>query len=153
MKHNEVVELLRDKGFEAYFEQELPLNSETEFSKMIDNFTWITEYPNGSRGFYDKMNPNNPDFLMDFDLIMPEGYGELISGGEREFTREGITRQMKKTGLNPEEYDEFLKLYDDGMMLPSSGFGVGIERLTCFICRLEHISKAAMFPKIPDNGK
>ncbi|MBI5411580.1 hypothetical protein HZA43_00200 [Candidatus Peregrinibacteria bacterium] len=72
-----------------------------------------------------------------------------MSGGEREFTREGITRQMKKTGLNPKEYESFLKLYDDGTMLPSSGFGMGIERLTRYICGLEHISEAAMFPKLP----
>lgn len=56
---------------------------------------------------------------------------------------------MKKTGLNPKEYESFLKLYDDGTMLPSSGFGMGIERLTRYICGLEHISEAAMFPKLP----
>jgi asparaginyl-tRNA synthetase len=149
MKHEEVIKLLKSNGLKAERGEEIPVESECEFSKMIDNFVWITDYPNGSRGFYDRMNPNNPDFLMDFDLIMPEGYGEVISGGEREFTREGIIRQMEKTGLNPKEYEEFLELYDGGAMLPSSGFGIGIERLTRFICGLKHISEAALFPKLP----
>ncbi len=149
MKHEEVVRLLKSKRLDVEIGQEIPFESEVEFSKMNDTFVWITDYPDGSRGFYDRMNLNNPNFLMDFDLIMPEGYGEVISGGEREFTREGITRQMKKTGLNPKEYESFLKLYDDGTMLPSSGFGIGIERLTRYICGLKHISEAALFPKLP----
>ena len=149
IKHEEVVRLLKSKKINAEPGEEIPCESEIEFSRMIDNFVWITDYPNGSRGFYDRMNPENSHFLLDFDLIMPEGYGEIISGGEREFTREGITRQMKKTGLEPKEYEQFLKLYDDGTMLPSSGFGIGIERLTRFICGLKHISEAALFPKLP----
>lgn len=149
IKHEEVIELLKSKKLKAEFREEIPFESETKFSGMIDNFVWITDYPNGSRGFYDRMNPDDTDFLMDFDLIMPEGYGEVISGGEREFTKNGIIRQMKKTGLNPKEYEEFLELYNNGTMLPSSGFGIGIERLTRFICGLSHISEATLFPKLP----
>lgn len=150
--HEEVVKLLKSKGLTAEIGQEIPFASEVEFSKMNKAFVWITDYPNGSRGFYDRVNPNNPEFLMDFDLIMPEGYGEVISGGEREFTKEGIIRQMNETGLDPKAYESFLKLYDDGTMLPSSGFGIGIERLTRYICGLKHISEAALFPKLPINA-
>ncbi len=149
ISHECVVNLLKENNLKAEQGEEIHFESEVEFSRMQNNFVWITEYPNGSRGFYDKVNPKKPDYLMDFDLIIPEGYGEVISGGEREFTREGITRQMLKTGLNPNEYETFLKLYDDGTMLPSSGFGIGIERLTRYICGLKHISEAAMFPKLP----
>lgn len=147
--HTEVVEILKAKGFNAEYGEEIPFEAEVEFSRMQEGFVWITDYPNGSRGFYDRMNPVKPDFLKDFDLIMPEGFGEVVSGGEREFSREGITRQMLKTGLNPKDYETFLKLYDDGTMLPSSGFGIGIERLTRFICGLKHVSEASMFPKLP----
>ena len=148
-RHIEVVELLRNMGLEVDEKKDIPLKSEEEFSKMQDGFVWITSYPNGSRGFYDRMNPDNKDYLLDFDLIMPEGYGEVISGGEREFTREGIERQMQITGIDPKEYESFLELYDDGSMLPSAGFGIGVERLTRYICGLDHISEASLFPKIP----
>lgn len=149
VSHKEVVKLLKTKGLEAKYEEDIPFKSEMEFSKMQNSFVWITDYPNGSRGFYDRVNPQNLNCLMDFDLIMPKGYGEVMSGGEREFTKEGITRQMSKIGLNPKEYKEFLKLYDEGNMLPSSGFGIGIERLTRYICGLDNISEASMFPKLP----
>jgi len=149
IRHEEVVKLLKSNELAVEYSQEIPFESEAEFSKMNDSFVWITDYPDGSRGFYDGTNPKNQGFLMDFDLIMPEGYGEVASGGERECTREGIMRQMKKTGLSPKEYESFLKLYDDGTMLPSSGFGMGIERLTKYVCGLKHISEAAMFPKLP----
>ncbi len=147
--HAEVVRILKAMGLKAEDGEEIPFESEVEFSRMQDSPVWIIDYPNGSRGFYDRLNPNDPAHLMDFDLILPGGYGEVMSGGEREFTREGITRQMQRTGLNPAEYEEFLRLYDNGAMLPSSGFGIGVERLTRYICGLEHISEASMFPKLP----
>lgn len=147
--HHKLVHALKERGLEADPTKDIPFSSELEFSKNRSAPAWILDYPNGARGFLDRVNPMMPEYLMDFDLILPEGYCELMSGGERESTREGVTRQISRLGFDPSQYEGFLKLYDDGNLPPSGGFGFGIERLTRYLCGLKHISEATISPKLP----
>ena len=101
-----------------------------------------------SRGFYDREDPVRPGILRDFDMLYPEGFGEAISGGEREHTYKGVLKRMKLTGVDPEEYGWYLQMLKEGV--PSSvGFGIGVERLTRWICGLKTIWEAVPFPKVP----
>jgi asparaginyl-tRNA synthetase len=82
------------------------------------------------------------------DLIYPEGYGEAVSGGERENEYERIKYRIHKKGQTYAQFKNYLKCAKEGLP-PSAGFGIGIERLTRYICGLERIEEASLFPKIP----
>jgi len=121
---------------------------ETMISKTHTEPVWIVDIPITRREFYDKEDLENPGYLRDMDLIYPEGYGEALSGGEREYKYERIKTRILKKGQALEQFKEYLKLAKND--LPSSaGFGIGIERLTRFICGLKRIEETSLFPKIP----
>jgi len=100
------------------------------------------------REFYDRQDEKRPGTLVDMDLIYPEGFGEALSGGEREYQCQKIRRRIQEKGINLEAYDLYLKLAESGLY-PSAGFGFGIERLTRFICGLQDIGETRLFAKKP----
>ncbi|MGC8608659.1 MAG: asparagine synthetase A [Thermoplasmata archaeon] len=109
---------------------------------------WIIDIPLNEREFYDRENENAPGTLIDMDLIYPEGYGEAISGGEREFEYSKIIERIHKKGQSEDQFKWYLEFAKDGF-LPSAGFGIGIERLTRYVCGLERIEDVHPFPKVP----
>jgi asparaginyl-tRNA synthetase len=121
---------------------------ETTLSKKADCPVWIVDIPIDAREFYDREDPKNPGFLRDMDLIYPEGYGEALSGGEREYIYERILYRMRKKSMDMSKFREYLKIARKGLY-PSAGFGLGIERFTRFICGLKRIEDTILFPKIP----
>ncbi len=148
LTHKQAIELLRSNGYQASYEEEIPWDAEVALSAMHEEPFFIYDYPLLSRGFYDREDPNRPGLLRDFDMLYPEGYGEAISGGEREHTYDGVLKRMKLTGVNPEEYGWYLQMLKEGVP-HSVGFGIGVERLTKWICGLETIWEAVPFPKVP----
>jgi asparaginyl-tRNA synthetase len=148
LTHKEAVELLRSKGYMVSYVEEIPWDAEKALSAMHQEPFFIYDYPLVSRGFYDREDPNRPGILRDFDMLYPEGFGEAISGGEREHTFEGVLKRMKLTGENPEKYGWYLQMLKQGVPF-SVGFGIGVERLTRWICGLEAIWEAVPFPRVP----
>ncbi len=146
--HREAVDLLRGKGFDCKQGEEVPWEAESALSKSFGDFFWIYDYPKTARGFYDREDEERPGILRDFDLFYPEGYGEAISGGEREYKYEKVASRMLATGEVPEAYRWYLEMLKDGTS-PSAGFGIGVERLTRYICGKEFIWEAVPFPKVP----
>ncbi len=109
---------------------------------------WIIDFPSDEREFYDREDPSRPGILMDMDLIYPEGFGEALSGGEREFDPKRIVGRMNEQELELEEFKLYLEFAEKG--LPSSaGFGIGLERMTRFVCGLNDIKDTCLFPKMP----
>jgi len=147
--YQEALEQLRDLGFkELSSRKEIPWKAEKALSEAFDEPFWIINYPYGSRGFYDRQDPINPALLKDFDLMYPDGFGEAISGSEREFLYKHVKRRMVEQGLSLKDYQWYLEMLQMGVP-PSAGFGLGLERLTRYICGLEKIWEAAAFPKVP----
>jgi len=109
---------------------------------------WLIDFPREVREFYDREDPDRPGILLDMDLIYPEGYGEALSGGEREHTLPRILRRLEQDGISPDRFAEYLRFAEEGLPA-SAGFGIGIERLTRYICGLDHIKEARLFPKVP----
>ena len=109
---------------------------------------WIIDFSIKDREFYDRENLERPGILVDMDLIYPEGYGEALSGGEREFELEKIKRRIELKGIDLKVYEIYLKFAARGLF-PSAGFGIGIERLTRFICGLDRIDETRLFAKLP----
>ncbi len=142
------VDLLRSRGFDMRPDEEIPWIAEEALSRMFEEPFWICEYPMTARGFYDREDPERPGVLRDFDLVYPEGFGEAVSGGEREYQFERVLARIRSNGEDPEAYGWYLEMLGEGVP-PSAGFGIGVERLTRYVCGLENIWEAVPFPKVP----
>ena len=132
-----------EEAYEKYGE-----DFEKKLSEEHKEPIWVVDIPLKCREFYDKENPEKPGYLRDMDLIYPEGYGEALSGGEREYEYERIKTRIHKKGQTLVKFKEYVKLAKDGLPA-SAGFGIGIERLTRFICGLDKIEDTSLFPKVP----
>jgi len=121
---------------------------EIELSKRAAEPIWILDFPIEGREFYDREYSDQSGILVDMDLIYPEGYGEALSGGEREYQYEKIKKRIEMKEIGLKAYEIYLKFAEKGLF-PSAGFGIGIERLTRYICGLSHIEETRMFAKLP----
>jgi len=123
-----------------------------EFEQIISKThkepVWIVDLPLTNREFYDREDPKRPGVLRDMDLIYPEGYGEALSGGEREYEYDRIKQRILKKGQKLSQFKDYLTSAKDDLP-PSAGFGIGIERLTRYICGLKRIEETTLFPKVP----
>lgn len=131
---------------EAY--EKYAANFEIVLSQEHKEPFWIIDIPIEAREFYDREDPKRPGILRDMDLVYPEGYGEALSGGEREHIYDRVIDRIKKFGLQPSDFKLYLEFVKRGIPA-SAGFGIGIERLTRFVCGLKRIEEATLFPKVP----
>lgn len=150
--HRKAIDMLKRNGLEVDCGREIPWREERKISEMFETPFFIVDYPKGSRGFYDKedpmrVSPEGVTILRDFDMLYPEGYGEAASGAEREYEYEKIVRRMRETGEDPRTYDWYMEMLREGIV-PSAGFGIGVERLTRFVCGLQNVSEARPFAKV-----
>jgi asparaginyl-tRNA synthetase len=146
--HAQAVQDLTELGHPQNPDGEIEWSGEALLSAQSATPFFIVDYPKGSRGFYDRESTTSPGTLRNFDLIASDGYGELCSGGEREFDYARLVTRMRETGENPAKYSWYLDLAREG--IPSSaGFGIGVERITRFVAGLEAAWQANAFPKLP----
>lgn len=146
--HTEAVSELIGVGHQQSPAAEIDWVGEELLSRKASKPFFVTDYPKGSRGFYDREDPANPGVLANFDLIAPEGYGELTSGSQREHEYVPIISRMRETGENPVKYGWYLDLVRQG--IPSSaGFGVGVQRFVRYLTGLDAVWRVSAFPKVP----
>lgn len=148
MTHAAAVAALRELGHDQSGEAELDWVGEEKLSRRHRQAFFVVDYPKGSRGFYDRESRTEPGVLRNFDLIMPDGYGEVISGGERESDYTRLITRMRETAENPAKYRWYLDVARDGLP-PSAGFGIGLERLVRYLAGHESVWQSSAFPKIP----
>jgi asparaginyl-tRNA synthetase len=148
ISHHEAIELLRKLDRPHSAESEIDWECEELLSRTAQRPFFIVDYPRGCRGFYDRESRTEDGVLRNFDLIAPEGYGELASGSEREFEYRRLIERMRETGENPAKYSWYLEIARGGIP-PSAGCGIGVERLTRYVAGLQEIWQASAFPKIP----
>jgi len=127
---------------------EIDWDGEELLSHKTDVPFFITDYPKGSRGFYDRESRTEPGVLRNFDLIAPGGFGELVSGSERESDYSRIVTRIRETGENPAKYEWYLDMVRAGIP-GSAGFGMGLERLTRFLTGLDSVWQVSAYPKVP----
>ncbi|MEW6455591.1 MAG: asparagine synthetase A [Acidobacteriota bacterium] len=128
--------------------QKYQKNYEDLLSRELGEPVWLIDFPIEIREFYDREDKSQPGYLVDMDLIFPEGYGEALSGGEREFEYEKILKRIQRKNIDLSYFSFYLEIAKKGLY-PSAGFGIGIERLTRYICGIERIEETKLFPKIP----
>jgi asparaginyl-tRNA synthetase len=117
-------------------------------SATLDAPSWVIDFPRRIREFYDREDRSRPDVLLDMDLMYPEGFGEALSGGEREYELDRIHSRLDRDDIPRSKFARYLEEVKAGVPR-SAGFGIGIERLTRFICGLDSIEDARLFPKAP----
>lgn len=146
--HADAVADLHELGHAQNPHAEIDWAGEAILSRKASRPFFITDYPKGSRGFYDRESREQPGYLRNFDLIAPEGYGELCSGSEREHHYATIIARIRETGENPAKYGWYLQMLREG--LPgSAGFGIGLERFTRYVAGLDSVWQASAYPKVP----
>lgn len=147
ISHTEATTTLERMGHTQNRDSEITWSGEQMLSQKASRPFFVTDYPKGSRGFYDRESRSRPGMLKNFDLIAPDGYGELSSGSEREFEYARLVSRMRETGENPAKYSWYLDLARDGIR-PSAGFGLGLERLTRYVAGLSNVWQAVAYPKL-----
>ncbi|MDH6136261.1 asparaginyl-tRNA synthetase [Kitasatospora sp. MAA4] len=146
--HAEAVADLHAVGHDQSADAEIDWAGEALLSSKSSRPFFVTDYPKGSRGFYDRESRTEAGVLRNFDLIAPEGFGELCSGSERTNDYAEIITRMRETGENPQKYRWYLELVKEGIPA-SAGFGIGVERLTRYVAGLDAVWQANAFPKLP----
>ncbi|MEM0198759.1 MAG: asparagine--tRNA ligase [Desulfurococcaceae archaeon] len=146
VKYDEAIEMLQMKGVNVKWGDDLGADEERVLSMEFETPFFVTHFPKHIKSFYMKIDRSRPDVVLGFDLLAPEGYGEIIGGGEREDNYEILYQRILEQGLNPEDYKWYLDLRKYGS-IPHSGFGLGIERAVMWIAGLDHIREAIPFPR------
>ena len=125
---------------------DLNIDSERELTRKMMTPLFITEYPTKVKPFYVKENQDRPGTSLTFDLLGPQGYGELSSGGMREDNLPILSQRIKQTGLDPIDYGWYLDLRKYGSV-EHGGFGMGIERLLRWFIGIDDIKDSVLFPR------
>jgi asparaginyl-tRNA synthetase len=147
MTYTDSLKVLKDKcNIDIEWGKDLRTIEEDELSKLYDNFIIVTNYPKKVKAFYMKEDDDNPEVVHGCDFIAPETYGEIIGGSERESDLEKIKERLVEMGENPEHYTFYLDTRRYGSV-PHGGFGMGVERVIAWICKLENIKDAIPFPR------
>lgn len=156
LPYDKAIEILRSKGFKFTGENEnvreirvgddLNIDSERELTKGAQKPIFVVGYPIAVKPFYVKEDPNNKGVGLAADMLAPQGFGEITSGGLREDHIVSITERIKNEGLNPAAYDWYLDLRKYGSV-PHGGFGLGIERLLRWITNADDIKDTVLFPR------
>lgn len=146
--HADVVAALAEMGHAQDEGTEIDWVGEALISHKSDRPFFVTDYPKGSRGFYDKENPERPGSLSNFDLLAHGGYGELVSGSERQSDYRAIVTGIRESGENPAKYGWYLEEVRQGIPA-GAGFGMGLERVTRYLTGLDSLWQVSAYPKLP----
>jgi asparaginyl-tRNA synthetase len=119
---------------------------ETEITKRYDKPVFVYGYPSAVKAFYMEPWPGRPEVCKSVDLLAPEGYGEICGGSERISDHDLLLKRIHDQGLPEEAFKWYLELRKYGSV-PHSGFGMGVERVTAWLCGIEHIREAIPFPR------
>jgi len=147
ISYDEAVAILKKKNIEFEYGSDFGAPDETVISGEFDKPLLVHRYPARIKAFYMKSDPEQPDKALCVDMLAPEGYGEIIGGGQREDDLETLEKKIKEHDLPKEAFEWFLDLRRYGSV-PHSGFGLGIERAVTWICGLNHLRETIPFPRL-----
>lgn len=145
--YEEAIKVLNENGNSAKFGDDFGGDEETIISKNFDKPVIIHRYPAAMKAFYMATDAARPELSLSFDMIAPEGYGEIIGGGERLSSYETVIERLRQNNLPEESFQWYLDLRRYGSV-PHAGFGLGLERTVAWICGTEHIREVIPFPRM-----
>jgi asparaginyl-tRNA synthetase len=145
--YDEAIKILKDKGIDFQWGSDFGGTDETIISEHFEKPVFIHRFPSEMKAFYMKRDPENPNLALGCDVFAPEGYGEIIGGGQREDNLEILENRIKEFNLPREAFEWYIDLRKYGTV-PHSGFGMGIERVVSWICKLSHVRETIPFPRM-----
>jgi asparaginyl-tRNA synthetase len=147
ISYDEAVKRLQAKGLPIQWGGDFGGPDETTLSEEYDRPVLVHRYPAAIKAFYMKPDPERADLALGVDMLAPEGYGEIIGGGERLADLDLLLQRLKEHNLPQEAFEWYLDLRRYGSV-PHGGFGMGIERVVSWVCGLEHLREAIPYPRM-----
>ncbi|MEE9203645.1 MAG: asparagine--tRNA ligase, partial [Nitrospirales bacterium] len=144
--YEEAIAILQKKGNPIQPGDDFGGDEETMLSNEFDRPVIVHRYPSSIKAFYMQNDPERPELALCMDVLAPEGYGEIIGGGQRIHEIEKLMARIQEHKLPEEEFRWYLDLRRYGSV-PHSGFGMGIERVVAWICGLDHVRETIPFPR------
>lgn len=145
--YEEAIDILNKNQKPAKFGDDFGGDEETVISQQFDRPVMIHHYPLAIKAFYMKQDETNPKLARCVDVIAPEGYGEIIGGGQREDSLDKLRARIKEHGLSEETFQWYLDLRRFGSV-PHAGFGLGVERTVAWITGVPHVRETIPFPRM-----
>ena len=147
VSYDEAVKILTDKGMAFEWGGDFGGPDETALSDHFDRPVMVHRYPAAIKAFYMKSDPERPELALGVDVLAPEGYGEIIGGGQRLDDLALLEQRIEEHKLPKEAFDWYVDLRRYGTV-PHGGFGMGIERAVAWICGLEHVRETIPYPRM-----
>ena len=147
LRYEEALALLNAEGKTLAFGDDFGADEETVLSERFDRPVMVHRYPAASKAFYMKPDPADPRLALCVDVLAPEGYGEIIGGGQREDDLAALEARIDAHNLPREAFSWYLDLRRYGGV-PHAGFGMGIERMVAWLCGLHHVRETIPFPRM-----
>lgn len=147
IQYDEAIDRLQERGVEVEWGDDFGGDEETILSNQFDKPLLIHRYPLASKAFYMKTDPENEKWSLSMDMLAPEGYGEIIGGGQREDNLSSLKAKIQAHSLPMEAFQWYIDLRRYGTV-PHAGFGLGIERTVAWICGIPHIRETIPFPRM-----
>lgn len=147
VSYEEAITLLNQHGNPARFGDDFGGDEETIISSQFDRPVLVHRYPTAIKAFYMQPDENDPAKALAFDMLAPEGYGEIIGGSQRIHDYDLLVKRLKEHNLPVEAFQWYLDLRRYGSV-PHAGFGLGLERTVAWICGTEHIREVIPFPRM-----
>ncbi len=147
ISYDEAVKFLQEKGSEIRWGGDFGGTDETLLSENFTKPVLVHRYPSQVKAFYMAPDSARPEVALCVDMLAPEGYGEIIGGGERIADHELLLRRIEEAKLPRQAFEWYLDLRRYGSV-PHAGFGMGIERVVAWICGLEHVRETIPFPRM-----
>jgi len=147
ISYDEAIQILQKRGNPAKWGEDFGGDEETILSSEFDRPVMIHRYPAAIKAFYMQPDPERPTLALGFDMLAPEGYGEIIGGGERISSYDLLVKRLRENNLPEEAFQWYLDLRRYGSV-PHAGFGLGLERTVAWICGTEHIREVIPFPRM-----
>jgi asparaginyl-tRNA synthetase len=145
--YEEAIGVLQKGGNPAKFGDDFGGDEETIISSSFDRPVMVHHYPAAIKAFYMQPDADRPDLALSFDMLAPEGYGEIIGGSQRIHDYDLLVKRLKQHNLPAESFEWYLDLRRYGSV-PHAGFGLGLERTVAWICGTEHIREVIPFPRM-----
>jgi asparaginyl-tRNA synthetase len=147
LSYDDAVKILQSAGSETKWGSDFGGGDETILSERFDAPVMVRGYPAQVKAFYMQPDPGRPEVSLSVDVLAPEGYGEIIGGGQRVHDYDLLLRRLNEHNLPVEPFQWYLDLRKYGTA-PHAGFGMGIERVVAWICRLDHLRETIAFPRM-----
>jgi asparaginyl-tRNA synthetase len=145
--YEEAIARLQKKGVDIQFGDDFGGDEETHLAQEFDRPVIVHRYPAAAKAFYMAKDPERPDLALCMDMLAPEGYGEIIGGGQRIHDLDVLLAQIQAHHLPDEAFKWYVDLRRYGTV-PHAGFGMGIERVVAWICGLDHVRETIPFPRM-----